>query len=360
MPSRPLPFGSDTLEIPAYLAKGDGSDDPGFQRWKLDHPDWFAAGTWTPAPRPRQTKPPVPDGGGQDGTKRLSPTEVAELTTLGSDRLDPSTLSVSDFLRVAASAGAEAARGSLSSGTIEDSTSDPFPIPSSEIQTGEPRPSGGNPGGKGPGDGSFGQILPGSRSYAPVPRRSAARAGIATSAGDSDQRATPFTYRIDPPSISDGPYAVAAIDFDPRTVALTPSASAVEDEINRATLEVIAAAQGEFDKASRQSAASTLHARLARALRDRGIPGVFVEQTTAPNGDTGVYGQDGAVRTDVIYRNPATGDVEAIWDYKVGNAALSLRRAQELAEYAAGVANRPALAPRIPVREIKIRLVPVP
>lgn len=117
MPSHPLPFGSDTLEVPVYLAKGDGSDDPGFQRWKLDHPDWFIAGTWTPAPRPRQGKPPASDGSGKNGTRHISPTEVAELTTLGAGPLDPSALSVPDFQRVAAEARAEAASVSPTSNT---------------------------------------------------------------------------------------------------------------------------------------------------------------------------------------------------------------------------------------------------
>ncbi len=51
MPPRDLPFGSDTLTVPCYLSTGP--DDPGFAAWKSEHPDWFEAGTWTPAPQRR-------------------------------------------------------------------------------------------------------------------------------------------------------------------------------------------------------------------------------------------------------------------------------------------------------------------
>ena len=124
VPRRPLPFGSDTLEIPVYFAKGTGADDPGFQRWKREHPDWFAAGHWTAARGPRQSKPPVPDGR-QNGTKRLSLAEAAKLTTFGPGPLDPSTLSISDFHSIAAGARAEAARKSSYDTAVEDSVHDP-------------------------------------------------------------------------------------------------------------------------------------------------------------------------------------------------------------------------------------------
>ena len=113
MPSRRLPFGSDTLEIPVYFAKGSGHDDPSFQSWKREHPDCFAAGHWTSAAEPRQSKPPTSDG-------RSSTGRLADLTTFGAGRPDPSTLSVSDFQRVVAEAKAEAARRDLSRETSSD------------------------------------------------------------------------------------------------------------------------------------------------------------------------------------------------------------------------------------------------
>ena len=62
MPRRDSPYGPDTLAIPAYFSAGP--DDPGLAAFKRDHPDWFTAGTWTPAPeqplRPAPD-PPAPD-----------------------------------------------------------------------------------------------------------------------------------------------------------------------------------------------------------------------------------------------------------------------------------------------------------
>lgn len=148
------------------------------------------------------------------------------------------------------------------------------------------------------------------------------------------------------------PYDTAAIDFDPREVGLTPAANEVNTIIERVTREVVQAADGEFDQTTRQIAGIKLHDRLAKALQACNIPGVSVEETIAPDSEIKNYGQDGAKRTDITYRD-ASGNVQAIWDYKVGNASLTRRRAQDLIEYATGVANKPVLARQIPVIEIK-------
>ena len=46
----PFPIPShDELVVSAYLV-AEGNASPEFARWKLDHPDWFEAATWTPKP----------------------------------------------------------------------------------------------------------------------------------------------------------------------------------------------------------------------------------------------------------------------------------------------------------------------
>ncbi len=55
MPPRDMPFGNDTLVIPAFFRTP--YNDEAFERWKQDHPDWFVAGHWDPPLRPK-TGPP--------------------------------------------------------------------------------------------------------------------------------------------------------------------------------------------------------------------------------------------------------------------------------------------------------------
>lgn len=193
-----------------------------------------------------------------------------------------------------------------------------------------------------------------------APTRWRAESAIGPDASTAGVNADPARhgYHIEPAIIIDAPFDVAAIDYDPRTVRLSPEADAVEAEINRVTAEVVAAAQGEFDTVTRQVAAIKLHDRLAKALRDRHIPGVKVENTVSSSGAEPPYGSDDAVRTDVSFQNPRTGQIEAIWDYKVGNATLTQGRAKQLAEHAAGVYGKPELARPITVRMVKIELLP--
>lgn len=95
-------------------------------------------------------------------------------------------------------------------------------------------------------------------------------------------------------------------------------------------------------------------------MRAANIPGVRVEESYAPNGEVVRYGSDGSKRTDVILINPRTGQLEAIWDWKIGSARLTVSRAQELVEYASGTAGKPDLAPKVPVREMHVNIVRVP
>lgn len=46
-----LPYGHDTLVIPAFFVTGD--DMAELERWKREHPDWFVAGTWTTSAPPQ-------------------------------------------------------------------------------------------------------------------------------------------------------------------------------------------------------------------------------------------------------------------------------------------------------------------
>ncbi len=128
MSSNSRPFGSDTLIIPAYLADSDGTDDPGFERWKREHPDWFVAGHWTSGSRVRKRRAPQGDESVDrtrtDESYRRVLSVEALLNSFRATSLDPSTLSVADFLKAAAQAKAKAARSTSRAPVTEHYPSD--------------------------------------------------------------------------------------------------------------------------------------------------------------------------------------------------------------------------------------------
>ena len=91
MPPRDTQSGPNTLDpdiltIPCHVAQGPG--DPGSEAWKLDHPDWFEAGTWTPS---------APVAAGDERRQRRQDA----MRTVGQSKdvapLDPATISLADF-----------------------------------------------------------------------------------------------------------------------------------------------------------------------------------------------------------------------------------------------------------------------
>jgi hypothetical protein len=155
-------------------------------------------------------------------------------------------------------------------------------------------------------------------------------------------------------TVSDAPYETAAINYDPRHTQLTTEQADIEKRLREIAQRVLDQLGGKIDAVSRPAAGSILHGMFADAVLAAHIPGVRVEQSFAPTGERMEYGEDGSKRTDIILVDPSTKKVIAIWDWKVGNANLSPRRAQELAEYALGSAGKTELAGIIPVREIHI------
>ena len=161
-----------------------------------------------------------------------------------------------------------------------------------------------------------------------------------------------YQFRLEPAPAG---IQTVAIDFDPRAVPLTPEAETVDKALVLIGRTVIAEVNAELLEQPVQSASNTLHARFAAAVTAIKLPGVRVEQSFNQSGGDANYGELGSVRTDVIFINERTDRVEGIWDWKVGGAKLSLRRAQALSERVSGVAGRADLPPyRIPVRELHI------
>jgi hypothetical protein len=183
------------------------------------------------------------------------------------------------------------------------------------------------------------------------------RAQASGKAGPAEPGSARFHLTV---TVSDAPYDVAAIDYDPREVPMSAAAKEVEDKLNDIGNAIAAEMSGRLDNYSRAAAGSILHAIFARAVKAAKIPGVTVEESFAPNGDYARYGADGAKRTDVVFLNPATEKIEGIWDWKIGRAELTAPRAKELAEHVAGTYGKPDLARSIPVRELHVDLVPGP
>ena len=294
----------DMISVPAFIRTGD--NDAEYQAWLRDHPDAFEAGTVefsTPVRKPYSRFGSLPtvrtSGSAMPGESNGQPSskDVVRKLLQTSTGAGQRPLSVSDFKAASAEARGVSQRQTQHS------------------------------------------------------RENERRAEI------HSRSAKPLVGTV---KISDAPFDLAAIDYDPRSVPLSSAADKVEEQINRITQAVVNAAADEFDGVSIQSAGTTLHKRFADAIRAAHIPGVSAEQTVAPNGDIERYGLDGAVRTDVIYRSPLTGDVVAIWDFKVGRAVLTQSRAKDLAEFSAGVAGTTGLAPKIPVRMIKVNFRPSP
>jgi hypothetical protein len=166
-----------------------------------------------------------------------------------------------------------------------------------------------------------------------------------------------YTLRL---TVSGAPYDVAAIDYNPMDVPLSPAAIKVEDRLNEIGQAIVIRLTGRFDNYTVTQAGSILHAIFAAAVEAANIPGVTVEQSFAPDGEIKNYGADGSKRTDVLFRNPENNKVEGIWDWKVGKAELTVRRAKELVEHVDGTAGSPVNARRIPVRMLRVKLLPGP
>ena len=175
-------------------------------------------------------------------------------------------------------------------------------------------------------------------------RSSSAKAGV--------QR---YTAKL---SIGPAPYDTAAIDFDPMSESMTLEAAAAGRQVLAIAAGIAARAEGRFDRVTVGSASNTLHAEFAAAIEAAHIKGVSVEDPFKRDGTPARYGEKDSKRTDVIYRN-LRGEIEAVWDWKVGGARLSSRRAKELAEQIAGVIGTPRFPKtRFPVIELHVELKP--
>ena len=107
MPSSSSPFGPDTLTAAAYLMSD--RNDAGYLAWRAEHPDAFAAGTWT---RPVSARRPTPPEGSKSRLTSIDP--AATVST--QDLVAGSDLSTQEFLEMtsAARTGVRATRASES------------------------------------------------------------------------------------------------------------------------------------------------------------------------------------------------------------------------------------------------------
>jgi hypothetical protein len=138
-------------------------------------------------------------------------------------------------------------------------------------------------------------------------------------------------------------YAQTRIEIHPS--ALTGKSRI--DEATRALTERLAATVDALPPGSGPIYGRLVHEDLKMQLRFGAVPGIAVGDVEPTFGGAGTYGSKGSVRPDIVLRDDG-GDIVAIYDFKTGNAEITIERAARL-RAAAGV------GPTVPVIELQVK-----